>query len=194
MYGHRIGFGGVGFRKPTSRDGGKMADWLIAISHPSKEQYAAQQLEQQGCETYVPLCWRDKPHKGRIVSPRQSPQLVALLNLYFLFKPNGLPVRTALNTRGIRGLVKQAGGEPATVRQRDYERWYEMTSMVADFRQSAAQYVIGQQLKIEEGPFAGTIGRLLEISGSKYKLGLAESGNSLTLTVSKGMVRSATGA
>lgn len=174
-----------------------MTHWLIAISHPSKEQYAAQQLEQQGCETYVPLCWRDKPKRprsGKDVSHTNTPQIVPLISAYFLFRSMGLPVRTVLNTRGIRGIVKQAGGEPATVRQKDYERWYEMTSMVADFRQSAAQYVIGQQLKIEEGPFAGTIGRLLEISGSKYKLGLAESGNSLTLTVSKGMVRSATGA
>lgn len=171
-----------------------MTDWLIAVSHPSKEQYAARELENQGCQCFVPLCWRDPPNKGRIVSRPAGPQLVPLLSQYFLFRSMGLPIRTVLSTRGIRGMVKQAGGEPATVRQQDYERWYELTAMVADFRKTAAQHVIGEQLRVEGGPFAGQMGRLLEISGGKYKIGLAAAGNSLTLTVNRDQVRSATGA
>lgn len=158
--------------------------WLIAIAHPKKEVYASQQLQNQGCDAFVPMCWRDAPNKGK-VSPQPAQQLVPLLNQYFLFNPKGLAIRTVLSTRGVRGLVKQAGGEPSTVSEREYQRWYEMTSMVADFRQSAAQYVIGQQLKIENGPFMGMVGRLMGISGNKLKLDLEGSGNSVKLSVGK---------
>lgn len=163
-------------------------DWLIAISHPKQEKYAASQLENQGCETYVPMCWRDAPHRGRIVSRKQAQQIVPLLSAYFVFKTNGLPVRTVLSTRGIRSIVKQSDGSPATMRQSEYERWVEMTSAVQDFRKTAAEYVIGQQLKIEKGPFAGLVGRLLEISSGKVKLELQSETNSLTITTDKTMV------
>lgn len=167
--------------------------WLIAISHPKKEVYASQQLQNQGCECFVPMCWRDVPNKGEFkhtVSPQQKQQLVPLLSNYFLFNPNGLAIRTVLSTRGIRGLVKQAGGEPSAVNDREYQRWYEMTSMVADFRKKAAQYVIGQQLKIEEGPFAGMMGNLLEISGGKLKIDVDLMGRSVNLVVGKDAVKS----
>lgn len=156
--------------------------WLVAISKPAKESYAAEQLRNQGCETYVPFCLRD--HDGRS-NTKGTPRYEPLLGRYFLFKANGLPIRTVLSTRGIHSIVKGGDGSPSSVSEREYQRWYEMTSMVADFRKSAAQYVIGQALRIETGAFAGMMGNLMEISGNKLKISLAASDNSIKLTVGK---------
>lgn len=141
--------------------------WMVAISKPAKESYAAQQLQNQGCEIYLPYCLRD--HDGRTNTKGKS-NYEPIISRYFLFRANGLPIRTVLSTRGIHSIVKQGDGGPAVVTDQEYARWVSWTSVVHDFRKKAAQYVIGQQLKIEEGPFANLLGNILEISGSKLKI------------------------
>lgn len=163
--------------------------YLVAISKPSQELFAARELTNQGCDCYVPICIREVTNR-RGVSRRTEPKYLPLLSKYFLFNPNGLPVRIIKNTRAIAGIVEQGDGSPAQVSEREYQRWVEMTSAVQDFRKSAAEYVIGQQLKIEKGPFAGLVGRLLEISSGKVKLELQSETNSLTITTDKTMVSS----
>lgn len=161
--------------------------WLVAVSKPAKESYAAHQLQNQGCDIYLPYCLRDH---DRRTNTSGTPRYEPLVGRYFLFKTNGLPIRTVLSTRGIHSIVKRGDGSPASVSEREYQRWYEMTSMVADFRKKAAQYVIGQQLKIEEGPFSGLMGNLLEISGGKLKIDVDLMGRSVNLVVGKDAVKS----
>lgn len=157
--------------------------YLVAISKPSQEQYAASQLTNQGCECYVPVCLKD-------VSQKQKSEYSVILPRYFMFNPNGLAVRKVLNTRGVAGIVKHGDGTPAKVNERDFQWWVEMTAAVQDFRRKAAQYMIGQQLAVTEGPFAGMVGELIGYSGQKLKLELSGSVNSLTITTDKSMVSS----
>lgn len=161
--------------------------WLVAVSKPAKESYAAQQLQNQGCDTYLPYCLRDNDKRTNTVG---IPRCEVLISRYFVFRTNGLPIRTVLSTRGIHSIVKRGDGSPAELSEREYQRWHEMTSMVADFRKKAAHYVIGQQLKIEEGPFAGMMGNLLEISGGKLKIDVDLMGRSVNLVVGKDAVKS----
>jgi hypothetical protein len=119
--------------------------WLVAISHPQKESYAAQQLRNQGCETYVPFCVEDRVSRGK-----KTAQYVPLMRRYFLFNPMGLPIRTVLSTRGIRSIVTQGDGSPAKVSNAEYERWVEQSSAVQDFRRKAALYVIGQTVSFQK--------------------------------------------
>lgn len=158
--------------------------YLVAISKPSQELFAARELTNQGCDCYVPMCIREVTNR-RGVSRRTEPKYLPLLSKYFLFNPNGLPVRIIKNTRAIAGIVEQGDGSPAQVSEREYQRWVEMTSAVQDFRKTAAEYVIGQQLKIEKGPFAGLMGNLLEVSSGKLKIDVDLMGRSVNLVVAK---------
>lgn len=159
--------------------------FLVAISKPSQELYACQQLTNQGAQCYLPMCLED-----RSVKQKSEPRLIPLLKRYFLFDPCGIPVRTVLNTRGIASIVKQGDGSPAKVSQKEYDWWVSMTAAVQDFRQSAAQYMIGQTVRVSEGPFAGMLGELIGVSGNKLKITLSGAQNSLTITTDKSTVSS----
>lgn len=155
--------------------------YLVAISKPQQETYAARQLENQGALCYVPVCLRD-------VSQKTGSQFQPLLARYFMFAPQGLAIRKVLNTRGIAGIVKHGDGTPAQVSKRDFEWWQTMTAVVQDMRRQTAQYMIGQAVAVSDGPFAGLVGELIGFSGQKLKIELPKAQNSLTITISKDSV------
>jgi transcription antitermination factor NusG len=157
--------------------------YLVAISKPHQEAYAARQLENQGAQCYVPVCLKD-------VSQKSQSHYSPLLARYFMFAPQGLAIRKVLNTRGVSGIVKHGDGTPAQVSKKDFEWWLSMTAVVQDMRRKTAQYMIGQTVAVSEGPFAGLLGELIGFSGQKLKLQLPESQNSLILTVGKDAVSS----
>lgn len=153
--------------------------WLVAISKPAKESYAAEQLRNQGCETYVPFCLRD-------VKQKTGSHYTPLVSRYFLFLPNGLPIRTILSTRGLHSIVKHGDGSPATVSQSAYEQWVRDSSAVQDMRKKAAEYILRQTYMINSERYGEMPGELIEVlGGGKLKFQLNKDYGHAKITVSK---------
>lgn len=154
--------------------------WYCAVSKPSKEVYAAQQLRNQGADTFVPMCLRDvKRRKDAPSEVREQP----VLSRYFLFRPNGLAIRTVLSTRGIAGIVKWGSGEPIQVSQEAYDKWVRDASAVQDMRAKAAEYILSQTYNVQTSRGTTFAGELIEILSGKLKFQLGKDYGYAKMTV-----------
>jgi transcriptional antiterminator RfaH len=135
-----------------------IGEWAVAATHPHREALASENLTRQGFESYCPVIMR------RVRHARQTYDAVKPLFAGYLFielKNWQTQLRPLLSTLGIRTVVMN-GGRPATLPAGFVEnlRAREIDGKIA---KPESKFQIGQTVMIQNGPFDGLIGQIVEL-------------------------------
>jgi transcriptional antiterminator RfaH len=132
--------------------------WFVVNTQPHKEALAIANLANQGFTTYCPLVRR------RIRHARRSRDVLRPLFPGYVFVESAFDKsawRPLLSTFGVRSLVR-SGDEPSRLDPRFIEalRARENDGVIVA---PASPYREGQQIRIVEGPFDGTVATILAL-------------------------------
>lgn len=141
--------------------------WLAVISKPKEEYRATRELQNQGATVFLPECLARRPQKGATAF---RDVLTPLFPGYLFAALNGVSVRSVLNTRGVRGVVKYGSGEPIWMREREMQALMAICGAVVDMRPQAARLHVGMNIVVKHGPFAGLSGTIVEILKNELKI------------------------
>ena len=141
---------------PSTRPRGRR--WFVVQSRPRKESYAADNLERQGFETYVPRLKRTKRH-----ARRSWTGLVPLFPRYFFVRLDlgADRWRAVHSTYGVSCLLN-AGTWPLPAPTAFVEELIA-AGKGAETIDLTPALKPGEQVCFLTGPFAETIGRLVEL-------------------------------
>jgi transcriptional antiterminator RfaH len=137
-----------------------MISWYAVLTRPQAESTALANLLRQGYEAYLPRC------RIRVSHARRRTIVLRPLFPRYLFA--GLdhavkPWRPIRSTFGVAGLV-QFGDQPALVPEKIIRSLREREEAGAFDRISPQQSLrIGDLVRVTEGAFEDTIGRLVEL-------------------------------
>ncbi len=132
--------------------------WFVVNTQPHKEALAITNLANQGFATYCPLVRR------RIRHARRSRDVLRPLFPGYVFVESAFDKsawRPLLSTFGVRSLVR-SGDEPSRLDSRFIEalRAREEDGVIVG---PASPYREGQQIRIVDGPFDGTVATILSL-------------------------------
>ena len=132
--------------------------WIVVNTHPHKEAIAAANLQNQGFGTYCPVVRR------RVRHARVSRDVVRPLFPGYVFVETGASGglwRPVLSTLGVRALLR-TGDEPSRLDPSFVSalRAQEVNGVVVATTQTFKQ---GQKVKVNEGPFDGTIATIIAL-------------------------------
>ena len=138
--------------------------WIVVSTHPHKEAAAIGNLTNQGFGTYCPLV------RKRVRHARKTTSVLRPLFPSYLFvelPSENTPWRPVLSTFGVRSVIR-SGDEPSRL----------STEFIAALRAREEDgvivapphpYVVGQQVRIADGPFDGTVATIIGL-GEKDRL------------------------
>ena len=143
--------------------------WLVVNTQPNREQLAVRNLVRQQFVTYCPMIVKRINHAGSArFLPRPLFPGYAFVNL----DPAVGQWRSILSTVGVRGLVRfgntPAELDPAFV-QSLHEREEDGVIVRPQVVRPAEPYIVGQQVRMNGGPFDGTVATILSL-GEKDRL------------------------
>ena len=135
-----------------------IGEWAAAATHPHREALASENLARQGFKSYCPVIMRRVRHARRTydsVKPFFPGYLFIQLENW------RTQLRPLLSTLGIRTVV-MSGGRPATLPAGFVEslRAREIDGKIAKPERA---FQIGQTVTIQNGPFDGLIGEIVEL-------------------------------
>jgi transcriptional antiterminator RfaH len=134
--------------------------WILVKTKPRQEHWAKKNIENQGCEAFLPL-FRDN-NKEKIRKP---------LELKPLF-PSYLPVKISgawnflKSTYGVSHVVMTAG-YPAIFPPQEIDKLKRMQARDGTIEVPQHRFDLGQEVRFKRGPLADTIGRFCGLSGKE---------------------------
>ena len=139
-------------------------NWVVASTHPHKEQVALDNLQRQGFLAYCPRVRR------RIRHARRLQQVLRPLFPGYVFirlDPETAQWRSIDSTLGIRNLVR-FGDRPGTI-PGDFVAGLQTTEKDGAVAVPRARdcYDVGEKVRMREGPFEGLIATVLAVAESE---------------------------
>ena len=135
-----------------------MTDWYVVYTQPQNEARAVENLARQGFEAYLPTISRLRRHARRqdVVRRPLFPRY-----LFVVLDPERTQWRPILSTFGVADLIR-TGDRPTPVprgfvealRQQEGEGAFDERLCKPDFR-------VGESVRINEGPFANLMAKVL---------------------------------
>jgi transcription antitermination factor NusG len=153
-------------RSETASGVSKSADpapWYALYCRARHERRVHQRLTERGVDSYLPLIsriseWHDRK---KVV---QWP----LFPGYIFVRPDGEQILTLEgHTAGAVSLVRHAG-RPAPISEVEMEvvrRVVDGLTETGDLPQSEPLVGVGEEVEVDRGPFAGAVGRVVEVRG-----------------------------
>lgn len=143
--------------------------WIVVNSQPNREQVAIHNLARQDYVTYCPMIMRRIRHAG---STRHLPRPLFPGYIFVNLDPEMGRWRSILSTIGVRSLVR-FGDRPATLEstfvQALHEREQDGVIVRPEIVRPEEPYRVGQKVRMNGGPFDGTIATILAV-GEKQRL------------------------
>lgn len=138
--------------------------WVVASTHPHKEQVALDNLQRQGFRAYCPRVRR------RIRHARRLQQVLRPLFPGYVFirlDPETEQWRSIDSTLGIRNLVR-FGDRPGTIPS-EFVAGLQVTEKEGAVAVPRARdcYDVGEKVRMREGPFEGLIATVLAVAESE---------------------------
>lgn len=135
--------------------------WIVASTHPHKEQVALDNLGRQGFHAYCPRIRR------RIRHARRLQQVLRPLFPGYVFiqlNPQKEQWRSISSTMGVRSLIR-FGDRPGNIPDKFIQGLLatEEDGAVA-LPRARDRYLPGERVRIREGPFDGLIATVLSVS------------------------------
>jgi transcriptional antiterminator RfaH len=138
--------------------------WVVASTHPLREQAAAENLGRQGFHVYYPKIWKRIRHARRLQNV-----LRPLFPGYVFIRldPRQEQWRSVDSTFGVRNLIR-FGERPGTIPSEFVAglRLTEKDGAVA-LPRARDSYAIGDRVRMREGPFEGLIATVLGVAESE---------------------------
>ena len=139
-------------------------NWVVASTHPHKEQVAVENLQRQGFRAYCPRVRR------RIRHARRLQQVLRPLFPGYVFirlDPETEQWRSIDSTLGIRNLVR-FGDRPGTI-PNGFVAGLQLTEQGGAVAVPRARdcYDVGEKVRMREGPFEGLIATVLAVTESE---------------------------
>ena len=152
------------------------AQWFVAMTKPSREELARQQLANQGFEVYLPMCQRTVRRRGRHLA-EHAPMF-----------PRYLFVRPSREEQSLSSIRSTAGVQQLVRFGMEFAQAPD--SLVSDIKAmelslqtdpNPALFNVGDEVEIVDGPFAGITAKvfacvetrvmlLITLLGSERKL------------------------
>jgi transcriptional antiterminator RfaH len=146
-----------------------LTPWIVVNSQPNRENAAIYNLTRQGYVTYCPMILKRIRHAG---SARSLPRPLFPGYVFVNLDPEKGQWRSILSTVGVRSLVR-FGERPAPLDpgfvQSLREREQGGVIVRPEIVRPAEPYVVGQKVRVNGGPFDGTIATILSL-GEKDRL------------------------
>lgn len=162
-------------REPMNKD----PAWFVAMSKPRAEEFACQQLVNQGFDVYLPMCPRLVRRQGRYVT-----EVSTMFPRYLFVRPfhEEQSISSIRSTVGVQQLVR-FGAEFAQAAAPLVADIKAMEAFLRDNPESLP-FKAGDEVEITEGPFAGITAKvfacaesrvllLFQLMGSMRKLGFS---------------------
>jgi transcriptional antiterminator RfaH len=139
---------------------GTTQSWVLVKTKPRQEHWAKKNIENQGCEAFLPL-FRDI-NKEKI---RKPTELKPLFPSYLPVKIQG-PWNFLRSTFGVSHIVMTAG-EPAIIRPEIILDLKNRQAKDGTIEVPQHRFDLGQEVRIKRGAFADCIGRFAGMSGKE---------------------------
>jgi transcriptional antiterminator RfaH len=135
--------------------------WIVASTHPHKENVALDNLKRQGFRVYCPKV------RKRIRHARRLQQVIRPLFPGYIFirlNPEREQWRSIGSTFGVRNLIR-FGDRPGTIPDQFIERLHATEQEgVVSMPSARDSYSPGEKVRLREGPFEGLIATVLAAS------------------------------
>ncbi len=132
--------------------------WLAVNTHPHREKEAIENLKRQDYDVYCPMMVKRIRHARR-VSDEQRPMFPSYVFVeHATAKHRWRPI---LSTYGVRSVVRQ-GNDPGLL-SGQLIAGLKSREVGGVIGKPANPYSVGQKVLLEEGPFAGLIGQIVEL-------------------------------
>lgn len=130
--------------------------WSVVSTHPHREQFALENLERQGFQSYCPVVRKQVRH-----ARRTSQVLRPLFPGYLFVQLAATGWRPIPSTYGVRSLLK-VGDRPALI---DPAFVTGLRSREVDgvIRRPETEFTVGQQVQFAGGSFDGLIATIIEM-------------------------------
>ncbi len=146
--------------RPTEKSAGEIhfSQWMVLTTHPSREEYATQNLERQGFTVYYPRIIKRVSHARRIYDTVRPlfPSYV-----FVAYSPQLARWRALMSTYGVRSVVRN--GETPSLIGNDFVASLKAREVEGVLRLPAKPYSVGQEVRIQGGAFDGLVGTILEL-------------------------------
>lgn len=128
--------------------------WLVVRTKSRRERWAAQNIEQQGCEFYMPCFEVTAPRNGRLVALKPK----VLFPSYIFVNPPDGRWRFLLSTLGVQTLIMWGKETPAVMPEREIERIRSRENKdgfvcLPDNSPIEVKFEIDEKIRIKAGPF-----------------------------------------
>lgn len=131
--------------------------WLVIYTKPRNEKKVTERLQTKGFEVYCPLVTT-----LRIWSDRKKKVKVPLINSYVFVKTSEKYRDEVLMDPGVVRFIFWLG-KPAVVREEEIEAIKDILDNGSDIQVSNEAFRKGDVLTINEGPFKGLMGEVIDI-------------------------------
>lgn len=132
--------------------------WLVVRTKSRRERWAAQNIEQQGCEYYLPCFEVLAPRNGRLVALKPK----VLFPSYIFVNPPDGRWRFLLSTLGVQTLIMWGNETPAVMPEHEIKRLRgnERDGLVRlpDNSPAAVKFQINEKLRVKAGAFEDQYG------------------------------------
>ena len=165
-----------------------MTAWFAVNTQPHQEDRAEINLKRQGYDAYLPVRRKTRRHARRVDVVR-----AALFPSYiFVNLDTEQQGWSAINsTFGVRRLISQ-NGRPAALPDGFVENLQDMVDEDGFIVENVEKFKVGDKLKILSGPFADTIGTLLNLPDrDRIAMLLSVLGRDVQVLVSRNIVAAA---
>jgi transcription antitermination factor NusG len=137
-------------------------NWYVAYTHPRCEEIVKKKIEDQGCQTFLPVRITERKWSDRIKQVA-SPLFPSYLFVYTL--PHQVYNLTQISE--VSRFIS-FGGELATVRQQEIDAIKLLLQKQADINAQPGLVKIGEQVTVKRGPLAGLKGLLVAQKTKDY--------------------------
>lgn len=138
--------------------------WVVASTHPHKEQVALENLHRQGFLTYCPHVRRRIRHARRL---QEALRPLFPGYVFIRLDPEQEQWRSIDSTFGVRNLVR-FGERPGTIPS-EFVAGLQLTEKDGAVALPRARdcYDVGEKVRMREGPFEGLIATVLAVAESE---------------------------
>lgn len=149
-------------RAPTGLPHGRRRRWYAARTRSRSEKAAYRVLESNGIESYLPLV-----EQQRRWADRKKWVEFPLFPGYLFVRSHRDDLGSVLATPGVVDVVR-VEGRPAVVREDEIasvRALIEGVRRTGELPRASDYVVVGERVRVTEGPFAGLVGTLVEERG-----------------------------
>jgi transcriptional antiterminator RfaH len=133
-------------------------DWAVVNTHPHREPVARDHLRRQGFDVYCPLMRRRRTHARRVENVLR-PLFPGYLFVHV--EVESMRWRPILSTVGVRALVRF--GDRLALLDEAFLQNLRAREVDGAIARPAMPYRVGQQVRLDGGPFDGVVATILSL-------------------------------